>query len=64
MNVGAEQCTNKLLVAPGSPSNSYLVNKLTGTDMCSGSRMPKGGSSLSNGDIESVRVWIGSGAKP
>lgn len=64
VNVGAEQCTNKLLVAPGSPSNSYLVNKLTGTDMCSGSRMPKGGSSLSNGDIESVRVWIGSGAKP
>jgi hypothetical protein len=64
VNVVASQCSNRLLVAPGSPASSYLVSKLTGTDMCSGSRMPKGGSALSNADLESVRSWIGSGAMP
>jgi hypothetical protein len=64
VNVGASQCSSRLLVAPDAPTASYLVSKLTATDMCSGSRMPKGGSPLSIADIDTIRSWIGSGALP
>ena len=62
VGVAASQCSARLLVAPGNPTGSYLVNKLTGTDMCSGSRMPKGGSGLSAAALDTIRSWIGSGA--
>ena len=63
MSVVADQCgAGQLLVAPGDPGASYLINKLTGVGMCFGSRMPKGGASLSSGDIDTIRAWIGAGA--
>lgn len=64
VGVAASQCSARLLVAPRNPGGSYLLNKLTATDMCSGSRMPKGGSALSSGELDVIRSWIGSGAAP
>jgi hypothetical protein len=61
VNVPSLQCTSKLLVKPGDIENSYLMNKLLGTGMCFGSRMPKS-FSLSPADLDIVRAWIGSGA--
>ena len=58
INVTSQQCTAKKLVAPGDPTQSYLVNKLTGVGMCSGSQMPKGGSALTNTELDTVRTWI------
>jgi hypothetical protein len=58
VDVNAEQCTGKKRVFPGDPAQSYLVNKLTGVGMCSGSQMPKGKGALSASDIDTIRVWI------
>jgi hypothetical protein len=54
----SEQCTNKVLVAAGDPTASYLVNKLTGVGMCGGSQMPKGTAPLSAAQLDMVRAWI------
>jgi hypothetical protein len=43
-------------------AKSYLVNKLTGVDLCAGTQMPKAGSSLSLSEIDLVRGWICNGA--
>jgi hypothetical protein len=65
VNVKTGQCGGaKLRVVPGDPSASYLVNKLTGVGMCSGSVMPKAGGELSAAQIDVVRAWIGAGAAP
>jgi hypothetical protein len=50
-------------VLPGNSNSSYLINKLTGLNMCFGSKMPKFGS-LSPTEIDTVRAWIDSGAGP
>jgi hypothetical protein len=64
VNVAASQCGTRLRVKPGAPGSSYLINKLTGLDMCSGSKMPKGGAALSSAQMNVISAWIGSGAKP
>lgn len=56
------ECTNKLRVAPGDIAGSYLMNKLTGSGMCSGSQMPKTATSLTQSELDTVQAWIGSGA--
>jgi hypothetical protein len=56
--VASSQCTSRALVEPGDPTTSYLVNKLTGSGMCTGSRMPKGGPMLSPTQIDTIRAWI------
>lgn len=53
---------SKLRVKAGSPSESYLLNKLTGAGMCSGSVMPKTGGELSAAQIDQFRAWICNGA--
>lgn len=66
VNVVANDCNGSArLVVPGDIGASYLVNKLTGVGMCSGSRMP-GGSypDLTPAQLDVVRAWIGSGANP
>src|SRR5256885_15410923 len=42
VGVASSQCADRKLVMPGDPSASYLIDKLNGTNLCSGSRMPKG----------------------
>ena len=48
------------LVTPGNPTNSYLVTKLTGNG-ASGVQMPPAGT-LSDDEIETIRLWISYGA--
>jgi hypothetical protein len=54
-------CGGKTRVVPADVPNSYLMNKLTGIGMCSGSKMPKG-PGLTAAEIDSVRSWICNGA--
>ena len=57
------QCNDgRLLVKPGDPGNSYLLQKILGRDMCSGSQMPKAGVSLPAADLEALTTWICQGA--
>lgn len=62
VNVASRQCTTMKMVAPGEVSRSYLINKLTGAGMCSGSIMPKADARYSQAELDLVRAWIGSGA--
>lgn len=62
-DVRADGCsTAKIRVVPRDPAASYLVAKLTGVGMCSGSVMPKAGGELSTSQLDGVRAWIGAGA--
>lgn len=56
-------CAGRTRVVAGDVAASYLMNKLTGVSMCNGSKMPKG-AGLSAAEIDAVRNWICSGAKP
>jgi hypothetical protein len=65
VNVSATEdaCNPGLLVAPGDPGRSYLVNKLTGIGMCpQTARMPFGVEPLPPKAIQLVVDWICSGA--
>lgn len=64
VDVNSSQCASRKRVTPGDSSASYLMNKLTGVGMCSGSKMPKTGPGLSNAQLDQLRAWIGSGAAP
>jgi len=61
VNQPATQCDREL-VKPGDPSNSYLVQKLDGVDMCSGARMPKLGTPLTPDQMATITTWICQGA--
>ena len=64
VGVKAQQCKDgRLLVSPGEPSKSYLVQKLQGVQMCSGTQMPKAGTSLPAADLEIITAWICQGAQ-
>jgi hypothetical protein len=64
VGVAASQCDELLLVAPGDPAGSYLLDKLLGVDMCMGTRMPKASMPYSNEQLELVTAWICQGAPP
>jgi hypothetical protein len=57
------QCNgSRLRVAKGKPDESYLIDKITGIDLCGTSkRMPPSGS-LSMTDIQLISNWICAGA--
>ncbi len=42
--------------------SSYLVAKITGTDICQGSKMPKVGSADRRTEIQQITDWIAEGA--
>lgn len=53
----------KVLVIPGDPDNSFLVQKLDGTlELDEGEVMPRQTSGLSSSRIELIRQWILAGA--
>jgi hypothetical protein len=56
-----EQATVKF-IAPGGPTNSYVIQKLEGVATISGVRMPAGGPYLSQATINQVAAWISAGA--
>lgn len=63
VNVASSQCSDKrLLVVPGSPATSYLMQKLLNVNLCSGSQMPKSGQSLPAAQLDKISGWICSGA--
>ena len=55
-----EQATVKF-IAPGDPTNSYVIQKLEGAATISGVRMPAGGPYLSQATINQVAAWISAG---
>jgi hypothetical protein len=61
VGITASQCARPLVTA-GSLDDSYLVNKLTGNDMCRGSLMPKADQRLSEQDLDTIFRWICNGA--
>ncbi|MFB6263995.1 MAG: hypothetical protein ABEL76_10290 [Bradymonadaceae bacterium] len=57
----ASECNGTPLVDPGKPANSLLYRKVdpgrSANQVC-GSKMPKGSSSLSSSEAETIRRWI------
>lgn len=63
VNVETMQCDDhRVFVKPGDPTNSYLLQKLEGTQMCFGVRMPKLGDPLPPTDLQTISNWICQGA--
>jgi hypothetical protein len=63
VNVVAADCADhRVIVKPGDPSSSYLIEKLLGVGMCSGERMPLKGTPLSDADMATLEAWICQGA--
>jgi hypothetical protein len=63
VNVATSECGgSRKLVVPGSPASSYLMQKLLGVSMCTGTQMPKAGQSLPQKQLDLVSGWICSGA--
>jgi hypothetical protein len=56
-------CDGLNFVEPGDVSSSYLMNKLMGTGMCAGNRMPLGGAPLTQEQLDLVGNWICAGAE-
>ncbi len=62
-NVTSLEVPSLKRVTPGDPNNSYIVQKLEGTQAV-GARMPFGGPYLDQATINQVRDWIQAGAAP
>ncbi|TMQ04863.1 MAG: hypothetical protein E6J90_50455 [Deltaproteobacteria bacterium] len=63
INVPAADCTDgRVIVKPGDATNSYLLQKLAGVQMCSGVRMPRLGTPLSDASMQKIADWICQGA--
>jgi hypothetical protein len=57
-----ECCGKASLIVPGHPETSYVLNKLTGTNMCSGRQMPLDQTPYSASDVQTIADWICQGA--
>ncbi|WP_437325390.1 PE-PGRS family protein [Sorangium sp. So ce381] len=57
-------CAGRVLVVPGKPSESYIINLLNGKDLCAdGKRMPPPpNQALSAANIKKINDWICAGA--
>jgi hypothetical protein len=62
VNVNSTEVPALKRVSPGSPSTSYLVHKIEGSQSV-GARMPLGSPPLSAADIQKIKDWITQGAK-
>jgi hypothetical protein len=63
VNKPSLEVPGKMLVVPGDPDASYLMEKLTSAKPTYGNRMPDMNSALDAGVIEGIRTWIKNGAK-
>jgi hypothetical protein len=52
----------RVLVSPGAPAESYLLDKLTGVGMCPGSQRMPIGPPLAPSQIQTIADWICAGA--
>lgn len=57
----SSMCSGRVLVVPGQPDMSLLLQKVMPNPPC-GLRMPNGGAALSDAQIEMIRSWIAAGA--
>ena len=57
----SSMCKDRVLVDPGKPESSLLLQKVMPNPPC-GLRMPNGGMPLSDTQIEMIRSWIAGGA--
>ncbi|MDF2697531.1 MAG: Tryptophan synthase alpha chain, partial [Labilithrix sp.] len=55
----ASECGGQILVQPGAPDTSYLIDKLSSTTPAGGAPMPGTAGSLAADDIACIRSWIG-----
>jgi hypothetical protein len=63
VNVATTECTDgRVIVKPGDPASSYLIQKLVGVDLCSGVRMPRLGTPLTDAGVKKIEDWICQGA--
>jgi hypothetical protein len=62
VGVSSSQCNDRLLVAPGQPEASYLMDKLQGVNLCFGTQMPKAAPALSAAELAAISEWICRGA--
>jgi hypothetical protein len=64
VGVSTSDCSgSKKRVVPGDPAQSYLMNKLTGVGICTGTQMPKTGSNLAQAQLDTISSWICAGAQ-
>ncbi len=61
IGIASPSSASLVRVVPGNPNNSFLIQKLEGTQTLGG-RMPLGGPFLSQADINVIRQWIANGA--
>ena len=50
------------VVLSGEPDSSLLIGKLTGSEVCTGTQMPKGDPPLAGSLIDTISTWICQGA--
>lgn len=63
VNVPSTQKSGSILVIPGDPANSYLVQKIKGAGGITGLRMPRNGPPyLTDGQVLVIERWIQLGA--
>jgi hypothetical protein len=63
VNVASVESPTVKRVAPNDSTNSYVVNKLLGTNIGATARMPFGGPFLDQATIDQVKSWIDAGAQ-
>ena len=66
VNVASNQLPGMDRIEPGQPDQSYLVHKIQGTQGSvggTGSRMPPGGTPLTQAQIDVIRAWVTAGAQ-
>lgn len=61
--VNKKSSTGMDYVKPNDPGNSYLLQKIIGSNGIQGSRMPLNSSPLSQDKIDIITEWINDGAK-
>jgi hypothetical protein len=57
-----ECCSDRVIIDPGHPERSYLLNKLTAKNMCTGWQMPLDRTPFGADEIQIVTDWICQGA--
>ncbi|MFO7565047.1 MAG: hypothetical protein R6X02_20545 [Enhygromyxa sp.] len=62
VGVASQQCQDTPRVNPGNPGDSYLLDKLLGVELCTGSQMPLNTEPLALADVELISDWICQGA--
>ncbi|MEZ4449411.1 MAG: hypothetical protein R3B09_08025 [Nannocystaceae bacterium] len=61
VGVASSECANRLRVAPSQPDASYLIDKVKGINLCTGTKMPKVGS-LTAEEVATLEAWVCNGA--